>query len=125
MERAQGRRAVDSEHWVPDAPLTLGVYQAHIRATSGERRHGIFIVCEGGCRRAANEYYNMMIDLGDAVCRAGSLRRASRCETDKHSEQATLNEVPDCEETWWLRKASSRARGRIMYLVGAASELTR
>ncbi len=65
--QSQGRRAVDSEHWVPDAPLTLGVYQAHIRAMSGERRHGIFIVCEGGCRRAANEYYNMMLDLGDTV----------------------------------------------------------
>ncbi len=36
---------------------------------------------------------------------------------DGGKSQATLNEVPDCEETWWLRKASSRARARIMYMV--------
>ena len=96
---SHGRRAVDQSDWKVDPPIMLGVYQAHIRNQSGDRRHSIFVACEGGCQAAANEYYNMMMDLQD---------------------KATLGEAVDCEETWWLQKASSRSRNHILYLAAEA-----
>ena len=96
---SHGRRAVDQKNWKVEPPITLGVYQAHIRNKSGERRHAIFVACEGGCQTAANEYYTMMFDL---------------------QEKATLKEALDCEETWWLQKASSRSRNHILYLATEA-----
>eukprot|EP00961_Rhodomonas_salina_P283111 3826139-Rhodomonas_salina.1 len=96
---SQARRAVDNRDWAPEEPTMLGVYQGHVRNSSGERRHAIFIACEGGCVKAANEYYNMMLDLG---------------------EDATLAEAVECEETWWLQKACSRARNRIMFQAAEA-----
>lgn len=93
--RSNARRAVDNQPWEVESPSLLGVYQAHIRNPTGERRHAVFVVCEGGCSRASNEYHNLMLDLGD---------------------QATISEAIQCEETWWLQKACSRARNHILYV---------
>lgn len=89
------RRAVDRKNWAVDPPRMLGVFQSHVRQEGGARHHAIFVVCDGGCDAATNEYYNMMLDL------------------DSH---ATMGEALACEETWWVQKACSRARNRILFL---------
>lgn len=96
------RKGVDSEQWALEKPKMLGVYHGYIRLPSGEKQAKLFVVCDGGCNTACVEYYNMMLDLG---------------------KTATLSEAARCEETWWLRKACSRARNRLLYLACEALSL--
>lgn len=88
------RKGVDNAPWALEPPQMLGVFLGYIRLPSGERSAKLFVMCDSGCQRAAMEYYNMMLDLG---------------------KDATLEEAVDCEETWWLQRACSRARNRLLY----------
>ena len=63
--RSNARRAVDVKVWEVERPAMLGVFHAFVRSALGERRHVVFVACEGGCYKASNEFYNMMVDLGD------------------------------------------------------------
>lgn len=89
------RKGVDNAAWALEPPKMLGVFHGYIRLPSGERSSRLFVVCDSGCQNACVEYYNMMLDLG---------------------ADATLEEAVHCEETWWLQKACSRARNRLIFL---------
>lgn len=97
------RKGVDNASWALEPPSMLGVFHGYIRLPSGERCAKLFVVCDSGCQNACVEYYNMMLDLG---------------------EDATLEEAANCEETWWLQKACSRARNRMLYVACEALDLT-
>lgn len=97
-------RATDSAPWEPEIPVRLGVYHAFVRGlTKDSREHKVFLGVTGGCTLAAEGYYNLLLDLGT--------------DTD-------LEEVVDCEETFWLRQASYRARCRILALAAQKFELS-
>jgi hypothetical protein len=94
--RANRRKGVDNVAWVLEPPKMVGVSLGYIRLSSGERSQRLFVVCDSGCPNACMQYYNMMLDLGG---------------------DATLGEAAHCEETWWLQRACSRARNRLLYVV--------
>jgi hypothetical protein len=98
---ARGR---DSRAWQCDMPSSIGVYHAYVRSRdTGKREHKLFIIASGGCRRASEQFYNMHLDLlGDA----------------------TASELEECEETWWLRRISTRSRCMTIKLVAEALHLT-
>jgi hypothetical protein len=94
--QATDLRTVDAQEWSPEAPFTLGLYHAYIRGYSRDlRAHRLFIVCSGGLDNAADEFCNLLIDVGD---------------------KWTAGDVADSVETWWLRRASQRARCRLLAL---------
>jgi len=94
--QATDLRTVDAQDWSPEPPVTLGLYHAYIRGYSRDlRAHRLFIVCSGGLDNAADEFCNLLIDVGD---------------------QWTAGDVADSVETWWLRRASQRARCRLLLL---------
>ena len=80
----------DSGHWTPDVPDTIGVYHAMIRGYNRDvREHKMFLVCSGGLYKAADEFCNLIIDVGD------------KCDAYT---------VAISHEVWWLHKASRRSR---------------
>jgi hypothetical protein len=96
-------RGRDSRAWQCDMPSSVGVYHAYVRSRdTGKREHKLFIVASGGCRRASEQFYNMNLDLlGDA----------------------TAGELESCEETWWLRRISTRSRCMTIKLIAEALHL--
>ena len=91
-------RSVDCKPWAPEAPDCIGLYHAYIRGYNRDvRTHKLFIVCSGGCPKAADQFCNLMIDVG---------------------QKWTAGEVADSEEVWWLRKACQRARCRLIRMLG-------
>eukprot|EP00961_Rhodomonas_salina_P089552 1204244-Rhodomonas_salina.5 len=100
--RSSSRRGVDNQLWDVESPSMLGIFHGYVRMPNGERKMSMFMVCDGGCTNACIEYYNMMLDLG---------------------EEATLYEAAQCEETWWLQRACSRCRNRILYMACQALSL--
>jgi hypothetical protein len=107
IARAISDRAVskskfmDSKPWVPELPRSIGVYHAYIRGHH-QRTHRLFIVVSGGLERCGNEYYNLVTDV---------------------AHTSTMQEIVDCQETWWLRKANQRARARLAYLLAFTLDL--
>ena len=96
-------RTMDTLQWNPDPPVTLGVYHAYVRGYSRDiRSHKMFIACSGGLDAAADEYCNLMIDVGT---------------------KWTAKNVAESMETWWLRRAAQRARARLLYLAADALKL--
>jgi hypothetical protein len=101
--RSTTMRGRDSRPWKCDMPTSVGVYHAHVRSRdSGRRHHKLFIVVSGGCRRASEQFYNMNLDL------VGN---------------ATAFEIQSCEESWWLRRTSTRSRCKAIQMVADALSL--
>ena len=95
--QATDLRSVDCKPWRPELPETIGFYHAYIREYNRDvRTHKLFIVCSGGCSKAADLFCNLMIDVGG---------------------RWTAGEVADSEEVWWLRKACQRARTRLIKML--------
>lgn len=95
--QATDLRSVDCKPWHPEPPETIGFYHAYIRGYNRDvRTHKLFIACSGGCLKAADQFCNLMIDVGG---------------------RWTAGEVADSEEAWWLRKACQRARNRLIKML--------
>ena len=90
VSRTLGKRAVDSRHWLPEAPQITGLYHAMVRGFQKDvRQHKLFVGVSGGCSKACDSFYNLMMDVG---------------------HEWTCREVAESEECWWLRKACLRSR---------------
>ena len=97
------QRGRDSRSWNPDMPTSVGLYHAYVRSRdTGKREHKAFLVVSGGCRRASEQFYNLNLDL---------------------IGQAMAGEVESCEESWWLRRTSSRSRCHTIKLFADALKL--
>ena len=95
-----GLRTVDCKRWTPGLPETIGVYHAYIRGFNRDvRAHKLFVGCSGGLETASDEFCNLLIDVG---------------------AKWTAKEVCESVETWWLRKASYRARCGLIHGVAQA-----
>ena len=95
--QATDLRSVDCNPWRPEPPETIRFYHAYIRGYNRDvRTHKLFIACSGGCYKAADQFCNLMIDVGG---------------------RWTTGEVCDSEEAWWLRKACQRARNRLIKML--------
>jgi hypothetical protein len=93
LVQATDLRSVDCRAWHPEVPDTIGLYHAYIRGYNRDvRSHRLFIVCSGGCAKAADQFFNLVIDVG---------------------REWTAGEIADSEEAWWLRRASQRSRSRL------------
>jgi hypothetical protein len=99
LMQATDLRSVDCRPWHPEMPDTIGLYHAYIRGYNRDvRAHKLFIVCSGGCPKAADQFCNLMIDVGG---------------------EWTASEISDSEEAWWLRRACQRARCRLICMLAA------
>jgi hypothetical protein len=95
--QATDLRSVDCKPWHPEPPETIGFYHAYMRGYNRDvRTHKLFIVCSGGCCKAADEFCNLLIDVG---------------------HRWTAGEVADSEEAWWLRRACQRSRNRLIKML--------
>ena len=93
ISRTSGRRSVDFADWKPELPHSIGLYQAFCRGYQKDVRvHKLFIGVNGGLNRCSDEFYNLLLDVGN---------------------EFTCQEVAFSEEAWWLRKACQRSRARI------------
>lgn len=91
------KRSVDSKPWNPEPPETVGIYHAYTRSFINDaREQRLYIVCSGGLHYASHEFYNLVLSLGDDI---------------------TAAQLYECEEAHWLRKASQRARLKIIKMV--------
>ena len=98
--QASGMKTVDSAHWTPELPETIGIYHAYVRAcTNDARAHRLYLACSGGCGKATDAFCNMLFDIG---------------------RECTMAEIAESEEAWWLRKASQRMRCRLLKRVADA-----
>ncbi|EKX45308.1 hypothetical protein GUITHDRAFT_108947 [Guillardia theta CCMP2712] len=80
-----------------EPPEFIGIYHGFTRGFINDiREHKLYIVCSGGLNYAAHDFYNMILDMGDKV---------------------TTAELCESEEVHWLRKASQRARAKIIKMV--------
>jgi hypothetical protein len=96
-------RGRDSRPWKCDMPMAVGIYHAHVRSRdSGRRHHKLFIIVSGGCRKASEQFYNMNLDL---------------------LGNATAAELESCEESWWLRRTSTRSRCKTIHMIAEALQL--
>ena len=90
-------QSVDCRPWTPELPDTIGLYHAYIRGFNRDVRvHKLFIICSGGCPKAADELCNLVIDIN----------------TD-----CTAQEVAESEEAWWLRRTCQRSRCRLIKML--------
>ena len=80
----------DCKAWAYDVPSFVGIYHAYVRGKDADvREHKLFLLCGGGCRKACDQYSNMIKDI------AGN---------------ATVEELLVSDESWWLRRACQRNR---------------
>ena len=90
----RAKRTTDSNDWVPEVPNMIGIYHSFVRGHNRDTRvHKLFIIVSGGCGKAADEFYN--------------------CVLDCHGH-ATARDCAMSEEAWWLRRASYRSRCRLI-----------
>ena len=93
VAKTTGKRSVDFADWQPELPHSIGLYQAFCRGYQKDLRvHKLFIGVNGGLNRCSDEFYNLLLDVGN---------------------EFTCQEVAFSEEAWWLRKACQRSRSRI------------
>jgi hypothetical protein len=89
-----GSGYVDSAPWSAELPQRIGFYHAYVRdMENGRRRHKLYAVCSGGCTRAADELFNVHLDVQNTVC---------------------VGDFCCSEEMWWLRSCSHRMRRRLL-----------
>jgi hypothetical protein len=99
LMQATDLRSVDCKRWTPEVPETIGLYHAYIRGYNRDVRvHKLFIVCSGGCPKAADQFCNLAIDVGG---------------------EWNVGEIAESEEAWWLRRACQRARCRLISMLAA------
>ena len=97
LMQATDLRSVDSKPWKPEVPESIGLYHAYIRGYNRDvRTHKLFVVCSGGCSKAADQFCNLVIDVG---------------------REWTAGEVAESEEAWWLRRACQRSRCRLVKML--------
>lgn len=88
------KRTCDSKNWVPEVPDMIGIYHSFVRGHNRDTRvHKLFIIVSGGCCKAADEFYNCVLD----------------CHGHASAKDCALS-----EEAWWLRRASYRSRCRLV-----------
>lgn len=93
VARTTGKRNVDFVAWEPELPNSIGLYQAFCRGYQKDTRvHKLFIGINGGLNRCSDEFYNLLLDVGN---------------------EFTCTDISFSEEVWWLRKACQRARARL------------
>jgi len=93
ISRTTGKRNVDFVDWQPELPHSIGLYQAFCRGYQKDMRvHKLFIGVNGGLNKCSDEFYNLILDVGN---------------------EFTAGEIALSEEAWWLRKACQRARARV------------
>jgi hypothetical protein len=93
VAKTTGKRSVDFADWQPELPHSIGLYQAFCRGYQKDlRSHKLFIGVNGGLNRCSDEFYNLLLDVGN---------------------EFTCQDVAFSEEAWWLRKACQRARAKI------------
>ena len=93
VSRTSGKRSIDFSEWRPELPHSIGLYQAFCRGYQKDVRvHKLFIGVNGGLNRCSDEFYNLILDVGN---------------------EFNCQEVAFSEEAWWLRKACQRARARV------------
>jgi hypothetical protein len=93
VAKTTGKRSVDFADWQPELPYSIGLYQAFCRGYQKDLRvHKLFIGVNGGLNRCSDEFYNLLLDVGN---------------------EFTCQDVAFSEEAWWLRKACQRSRARI------------
>ena len=103
ISRTTGRRNVDFGSWQPELPYSIGLYQAFCRGYQKDTRvHKLFIGISGGLNKCSDEFYNMLLDVGN---------------------EFTCKEIAQSEEAWWLRKACQRARARLAVLTAEHFDL--
>lgn len=96
-------RYVDSIKWHPEPPTSVGLYHAFNRNFVNDvLEHKLFIVVDGGLPNAVDEFYNLMLDA---------------------AKETTAKDICESEEVNWLRKASQRARLKIIKMVAEEFEL--
>ena len=97
LMQATDLRSMDCKPWTPEVPDTIGLYHAYIRGYNRDvRTHKLFIICSGGCPKAADQFCNLVIDVGS---------------------EWTVGEIAESEEAWWLRRACQRARCRLISML--------
>lgn len=93
----------DCKAWAYDIPSFMGIYHAYVRGKDSDtREHKLFLVCGGGCRKACDQYSNMVKDI---------------------SGHASVEELLVCDETWWLRRACQRNRCGVIAKLARAFDL--
>jgi hypothetical protein len=93
VSRTTGKRNVDFVDWQPELPHSIGLYQAFCRGYQKDTRvHKLFIGVSGGLNRCSDEFYNLLLDVGN---------------------EFSCKDVAFSEEVWWLRKACQRARCKV------------
>jgi hypothetical protein len=96
VSRTTGKRNVDFVDWQPELPHSIGLYQAFCRGYQKDTRvHKLFIGVSGGLNRCSDEFYNLLLDVGN---------------------EFSCKDVAFSEEVWWLRKACQRARCKVALL---------
>mmetsp|Transcript_18677 Transcript_18677/g.61323 ORF Transcript_18677/g.61323 Transcript_18677/m.61323 type:complete len:225 (+) Transcript_18677:326-1000(+) len=97
----QNHKYVDSMPWKPEPPTSIGLYHAFDRNFVNDvLEHKLFIVVDGGLPNAVDEFYNLMLDA---------------------AKETTTKDICESEEVNWLRKASQRARLKIIKMVAMSS----
>jgi hypothetical protein len=85
------------KYWNPDPPISAGIYHAYAKGFHKQTRvHKLFIVVNGGCRKACDQLYNLCCDV---------------------SQNMTGKDVCESGEMWWVKNACGRARGRIAKMI--------
>jgi hypothetical protein len=80
----------DCKQWAYDVPSFVGIYHAYVRGKDANvREHKLFLLCGGGCRKACDQYSNMITDIAGL---------------------ATVEELLVSDESWWLRRVCQRNR---------------
>jgi hypothetical protein len=80
----------DCKAWAYDIPSFVGIYHAYVRGKDADvREQKLFLIVGGGCRKACDQYSNMIKDI---------------------SNNATVGELLVSDESWWLRRACQRNR---------------
>jgi hypothetical protein len=93
----------DCKAWAYDIPSFVGIYHAYVRGKDADRReHKLFLLCGGGCRKACDQYSNMIKDI---------------------SGNATVSELLVSDESWWLRRACQRNRCGVISKLANAFDL--
>jgi hypothetical protein len=93
VSRTTGKRNVDFVDWQPELPHSIGLYQAFCRGYQKDTRvHKLFIGVSGGLNRCSDEFYNLLLDVGN---------------------EFSCKDVAFSEEVWWLCKACQRARCKV------------
>jgi len=104
VSRTSGKRNVDFVDWQPELPCSIGLYQAFCRGYQKDvRSHKLFIGINGGLNKCSDEFYNLILDVGD---------------------EFTCRDIAFSEEAWWLRKACQRARARLALMTAEHFGLT-